>query len=263
MKKTQALFRKLKNQRPNKEIIEIKCCGGLGNRLINLIGGLESAKIRNLAPIISWTVGPSCYAKVSDLFDTSLEIKEEVQNIPNSKTYKHKNQIPKDLDLTSTIEHLLKLKPKREIIDRVSGFIDQHNIDSNVTGLHIRKTDYVEDIDINFWIDTVMAYPSKRYFVCSDEEKVEDRFRPFPNTIVLQKKEYPTKKWKDEPWILKDFYWKGVKKDFNVSRSLTSVIEAFHDLLILSHTDIQDTSKYSTFLHLAKYYKTILDKVMN
>ena len=263
MKKTQALFRKLKGNKPKREIIEIKCAGGLGNRLINLICGLESARISNQEPIISWPTSSACRALSSDLFDSSLQIKEEFQNIKIK--YSKQHQIPKDFNITRTVNHLLKLKPKREIIDKVSGFVDRHNIDSNVIGLHIRKTDFFEDTDVNFWIDAIMSNPSKRYFVCSDSKEEENKFRVFPNVIVLPKTEYVKKRWKDYPWIIDNYddnrYYQG--QQFNVLRSSKSVKEALCDLLILSHTDIKDTNKYSTFLHLAKYYQTILDKVMN
>ena len=256
MKKTQALFRKLKGNKPKREIIEIKCAGGLGNRLINLICGLESARISNQEPIISWPTSSACRALSSDLFDSSLQIKEEFQNIKIK--YSKQHQIPKDFNITRTVNHLLKLKPKREIIDKVSGFVNQYNIDSNVIGLHIRKTDSSEGVDINFWINTILSNPSKRYFVCSDSEAEENKFKYFPNVIVHPKQEYVRKKWRDKPWIYSND--KGYK---NVVRSEESVIEALHDLLILSHTNIQDTNKYSTSLQLAKYYQTILDKVMN
>tara|TARA_X000000950_G_scaffold265180_1_gene339183 strand:- start:23 stop:805 length:783 start_codon:yes stop_codon:yes gene_type:complete len=260
MKKTQALFRKLKNKRLKREIIEIRCGGGLGNRLSTLIGGLEIAKIRNLQPEVIWKPVHSCYAKATSLFDTSLKFNNFGQNI----NIIHSNpKIPEYVDLTSTIQNLLQIKPKKYIIEKVSDFINRYNIDSNVIGIHIRKTDFVEDIDINFWVDTVMSNPSKRYFVCSDEEKVESKFNCFPNVIVHPKKEYVIKRIYDQPWIVKDYEYKGKLLQYNVSRSKQSVMEALCDLLILSHTDIQDTSKYSTFLHLAKYYKTILDKVMN
>ena len=263
MKKTHALFRKLKSKKPKGENIEIKSGGGLGNRLINLIGGLEKAELGNLEPIISWVPTHACRARFSDLFDTSLTIKEEILKLPIK--YSNKSKIPEDFDITRTVNHLLKLKPKREIIDKVSGFVDRHNIDSNVIGLHIRKTDFFEDTDVNFWIDAIMSNPSKRYFVCSDSKEEENKFRVFPNVIVLPKTEYVKKRWKDYPWIIDNYddnrYYQG--QQFNVLRSSKSVKEALCDLLILSHTDIKDTNKYSTFLHLAKYYQTILDKVMN
>lgn len=255
MKKTQSLFRKLKSNKPKREIIEIKCGGGLGNRLVNLICGLESARMKNLEPIISWPTSSACRASSSDLFDSYMKIKEEFQNLKIK--YAKQHQIPNDFDVTRTVNHLLKLKPKREILDKVSGFVNQYNIDSNVLGLHIRKTDSSEEVDVNFWIDTILSNPSKRYFVCSDSEVEENKFKCFPNVIVHPKQEYVRKRWRDKPWIFSN------EEGKNVVRSKESVIEGLHDLLILSHTNIQDTNKYSTFLQLAKYYQTILDKVMN
>ena len=256
MKKTHALFRKLKSKKPKRENIEIKSGGGLGNRLINLIGGLEKAELGNLEPIISWVPTHACRARFSDLFDTSLTIKEEILKLPIK--YSNKSKIPEDFNITRTVNHLLKLKPKREIIDKVSGFVNQYNIDSNVMGLHIRKTDSSEEVDLNFWINTILSNPSKRYFVCSDSEAEENKFKYFPNVIVHPKQEYVRTKWRDKPWIYSND--KGYK---NVVRSEESVIEALHDLLILSHTNIQDTNKYSTFLQLAKYYSSIIKDIMN
>ena len=262
MKKTQALFRKLKNKRLKREIIEIRCGGGLGNRLSTLIGGLEIAKIRNLQPEVIWKPVHSCYAKATSLFDTSLKFNNFGQNI----NIIHSNpKIPEYVDLTSTIQNLLQLRPKKEIIDNVSNFVSQNNIDSNIIGIHIRKTDFSEDIDENFWINVIMSNPSKRFFICSDSQEVENKFASFSNTIIFPKTEYVTKRFADQPWKMKNFSYKerSISYKYNSSRSSRSVIEALCDLLILSHTNIQDTSKGSTFLHLAKYYQTILDKVMN
>ena len=238
--------------------IEIRCGGGLGNRLSTVISGLEIAKICELQPIITWEPSHSCFAKFSDLFDTSIEVKENDENLPILYSIP---QIPEYLNLTSTIQNLLQLKPKREIIGNVTDFVSQNNIDSNVRGLHIRKTDV--DINESTWIDLVSSNPSKRFFICSDSQETENKFTSFPNTIILPKNEYVTKRFNDQPWRMKNFSHKGKSYKFNVSRSSRSVIEALHDLLILSHTDIQTTTEYSTFLHLAKYYKSILDKVMN
>jgi len=238
--------------------IEIRCGGGLGNRLSTIIGGLEIAKICRLQPIISWCPSHSCFAKFSDLFDTSIEVEDDDINLPILYSITH---IPEYLDLTSTIQNLLQLRPKKEIIGNVSNFVSQNNIDSNVIGIHIRKTDY--NINESTWINLVSSNPSKRFFICSDCQKTESKFKSFPNTIILPKTEYVTKRFSDQPWRMKDFLHKGKSYDYNVSRSSRSVIEALHDLLILSHTDIQTTTEYSTFLHLAKYYKSILDKVMN
>ena len=238
--------------------IEIRCGGGLGNRLSTIIGGLEIAKICRLQPIISWCPSHSCFAKFSDLFDTSIEVEDDDTNLPILYSIP---LIPEYLDLTSTIQNLLQLRPKKEIIGNVSNFVSQNNIDSNVIGIHIRKTDY--NINESTWINLVSSNPSKRFFICSDCQETESKFKSFPNTIILPKTEYVTKRFSDQPWRMKGFLHKGKSYNFNVSRSSRSVIEALHDLLILSHTDIQTTTEYSTFLHLAKYYKSILDKVMN
>ena len=238
--------------------IEIRCGGGLGNRLSTIIGGLEIAKICRLQPIISWCPSHSCFAKFSDLFDTSIDVEDDDTNLPILYSIP---LIPEYLDLTSTIQNLLQLRPKKEIIGNVSNFVSQNNIDSNVIGIHIRKTDY--NINESTWINLVSSNPSKRFFICSDCQETESKFKSFPNTIILPKTEYVTKRFSDQPWRMKGFLHKGKSYNFNVSRSSRSVIEALHDLLILSHTDIQTTTEYSTFLHLAKYYKSILDKVMN
>ena len=115
--------------------IEIRCGGGLGNRLSMIIGGLEIAKVRRLKPIITWLPSHSCFAKFFDLFDTSLEVKDKRENLPIVYCIP---DIPEYLDLTRTIQNLLQLRPKKEIIDNVSNFVSQNNIDSNIIGIHIR-----------------------------------------------------------------------------------------------------------------------------
>ena len=238
--------------------IEIRCGGGIGNRLSTVIGGLEIAKICNLQPIINWCPAHSCFAKFYDLFDSSIEVEDDDINLPILYSI---SDIPEYLDLTSVIQNLLQLRPKKKIIDNVSNFVSQNNINSNVIGIHIRKTDC--DTNEGTWIDLVSSNPNKRFFICSDSQETENKFATFSNTIILPKNEYVTKRFSDQPWRMKDFTYKGHPYEFNVSRSTGSIIEALQDLLILSHTDIQTTSEYSSFLHLAKYYNTILEKIMN
>ena len=269
--------------------IDIDCVGGLGNRLSSLIGGLEIANVCELHPVIHWHPSHSCFAKFSDLFDTSLEIKEVsdfadsydfteylsshtvvVPDVPDIlekvKSSKlpilHFNpKIPQYLDIASTVQNLLQLKPKKEIIDNVSCFVSQSNIDSNVIGVHIRKTDH-SDIrktkNERLWYDTVLSHPSQRFFICSDSQETENKFASLSNTIVLPKNEYVTKRFDGQPWRIREG-----KVKYNVSRSSGSVIEALHDLLILSHTNIQTTSRNSSFLHFATYYGSILKDVMH
>ena len=285
--------------------IEISCDAGLGNRLGSIVSGLEVARICNLEPIICWRHSHSCFAKFFDLFETSLEIKENFPDVYDSEedlssytvvepnfdvedgsipigsniiSHNESNilekiksselpilywctEIPEYLDRASTIKNLLQIKPKKQIIDNVANFIEQNKIDSNVIGIHIRKTDKTI-VKEKYWIDVILSNPDKRFFICSDSQKAEDKFRSLPNTILYPKKEYVTKRRDHKPWKI---FKKGKMIKSNTLRSSGSVIEALHDLLILSHTDIQcrHEMKYSTFLHFAKYYNAIIKEIMN
>lgn len=280
--------------------ILIDCGGGLGNRLGALISGLQVAKICNLSPVINWYTDNSCECDFSKLFNTTLEVsklskkeildktknytivatdkhipiygfsnivehnKSTIQKIKSSNSpifYTH-NKLPKYLSVQNTIQNLLDISPRKEIVDNVRNFVDQHKIDSNVVGIHIRKTD-LNLVNEDTYVQTVLNNPNKRFFVCSDSQEAESKFSSFSNVIIQPKKEFVTKLVVDQNWKMKNYIdIAGEQKKYNVQRSANSVIEALQDMLILSHTNIERTSRHSSFLQFAVYYGLIVKEVI-
>jgi len=281
--------------------ILIECGGGLGNRLGGLVSGLQVAEQCNLHPIVNWARHTTCDCDFDELFDTktfyaknikitkdtnpdlsSYDVvrpskwlietnnntvfhdKRTLQNIKNlnNSIYYYSNSIPIYLNGQNTIKKLLEFIPRKEILKKVKKFVSYNNINNSVKGLHIRKTD-LNLVDENKYIPIVRSNTNTRFFICSDSKEAEDKFQPYSNAIIKEKSFYVKKLFDNSAWRFK----KGIDNDgnarkYNVNRSSDSVVEALVDMLILSHTDIEDTSRHSSFLRFSKYYKTLLSDVM-
>lgn len=268
------------------EDIIIDCSGGLGNRLGSLVSGLEVAKLTNKTPVINWRPHNTCDCEFQDLFDSDFKISttltrdllDEKYTVvshqkalygytsvePQDKTavgkikestkpvvYMH-DEIPNYLSTEKTILNLYKFLPTKTICNRVNNFINTNNINKNVTGIHIRKTD-LNLVNEESYIPMVRD-TNDRYFICSDSKSAEEKFFQYPNAITKNKSAY-VEKLVDDKWRPKQFHdVNGDPGKYNVNRSKESVIEAYEDLLILSHTNLLRTSRKSSFLKFAFYY---------
>tara|TARA_E500000081_G_scaffold138634_1_gene154196 strand:- start:356 stop:1171 length:816 start_codon:yes stop_codon:yes gene_type:complete len=267
--------------------IMIECRGGLGNRLGSLVSGLQVAKQCNLTPMINWTRHNTCDCPFEDLFQTNIDVfsilnhdldlyttvshqgatdikhnKRTISNIleSNKPIFYFNDEIPKYLDPTITTKNLLQFKPKRQILDNVKNFVSTNQIDNNTQGLHIRKTD-LDLVNEDSWIPIVEKNPKQKFFVCSDSKHAEEKFSKYSNVVTKSKSSY-VEKFIDDKWKTSFFDADGNKARYNVNRSRDSVIQALEDLLILSHTDIQRTSRHSSFLRFAFFYKNLLKEIM-
>ncbi len=267
--------------------ILIECRGGLGNRLGSLVSGLEVSKQCGLVPYINWTKHNTCDCAFEDLFETNIEVfsilkhdlnrysvvsHQSTPNIPHNKRtlsnirqsakpifYEH-DEIPKYLEPLLTIRNLLRVLPKKEIRTNVKDFVQEHNIDDSVKGLHIRKTD-LNLVNEDSWLPVVKENPNQKFFVCSDSKTAEEKFAKFPNVITKSKTSY-VEKYIDDTWKTSFTDADGNPARYNVNRSRDSVIQALEDLLILSHTTIERTSRKSSFLRFAFFYKSLLKEMM-
>lgn len=273
-----------------RDTIYILADGGLGNRLACTVGGLITADRLNLQPVICWPSNNWCGAFFQDLFDTqgrehnTLGIRDLFHEWADRVFLIHENQIgaslrhvvghgingeksaqdlgkdvvfysarvPGHLPHDTVIDQIRNLRPNKDISAAVQRFVDQHNIDQSVVGIHMRKTDNY-NIDDEHWFSYVQDRPQQRFFVCSDEQATEQRFAKLPNVIVHEKTYYVEKlqegPWRQEALTDPD----GRVFPNNVNRGRESVIQAWIDLQILSWTSMASTTKKSSFAQFARW----------
>lgn len=274
----------------------IFCDGGLSNRLNTLIFALILKNKFKGDWAISWPVNNWCGAKFDTLFSVDMPVYEHPLAYfkDNEKDYiliMHENQIdfkedlikyqkdfnnyqqyenllcsekpiiyyhhliPSFADSNDISEGLSFLKIKPEILVKAYSFCVHNKINESVLGLHIRKTDFGNAVDDEI-LYKIASNSDHKFFVCSDDAVVNDRFSKLMNCFVFKKKYFPEK-------MIDHTHWNGATTDdqgrvynFNINRPAQSVSEALVDLLILSKTTHILTSN-STFLRMSMIFKSI------
>lgn len=157
--------------------------------------------------------------------------------------------IPKD-EIYNTINELFYVD---FIQTQVDNFILNNFDNYEYYGIHIRMTDFtpIEIFDIDSFYKLVQDAANKKFFICSDERQVEDKFSQLPNAYSYSKREYTTKLDPSKDWQSPYTDNDGRYSVFNVERSKISVIDAIIDFLILSKSNIIKTGNHSTFLKMA------------
>lgn len=153
-------------------------------------------------------------------------------------------------DLSIALQHL-RINPL--IYAKAASFCNQHQIDQQVIGLHIRKTDFGSRVNDDTLYHLVQSN-TNRFFVCSDDQETNYRFSLLPNCIVFPKTSFPEKLSPSLDWNIAFLDNQGEIADYNINRPETSIIEALIDLLILSNTNLVETSS-STFLRMAMIFR--------
>lgn len=161
--------------------------------------------------------------------------------------------IPPCLPAAEIAGQVRALHIRRDILARAEGFLRTHRLGrrtGDFVGVQIRKTDFgsagANDAQL---FDLVRQAPQQRFFVCSDDKDVEQRFAALPNVVVFDKRAHVAKR-VDGGWNALNTDHSGRAYAFNVERSGASVEDALVDLLILSRAQIVKTSN-STFLNTA------------
>ena len=190
-------------------------------------------------------------------FENSLHAIEEIRKL-NSDALFSCAKLPKSYarDSEDISKYLKSLGIAKSIRSAVEKFVIENKIDKTVRGVHIRKTDSKNHVDENIVFENIKNSPQQRYFICSDDKSIEDKFITLSNVIIFPKSTYVEK--------LQDGHWRdnvtddaGRKIVFNMNRPKQAMIEAFVDMLILSKTKIDRLSK-STFRGMAERYQGIL-----
>ncbi len=251
----------------------IYCDGGFGNRYGTLLGGLFIARLHNLRPIINWRETSQCRASFNDIFENEQQFSiinsplEEFNEyvlimhdnfikgkafysanafstfwslgkitIDEDKLLYNNNWLPRCMNESEFLSVGNSLNFKKDIQNSADDFAKETLINVNVTGVHLRATDFnvsVPNFSREFVI--IMENPDTRYFVLSDDKTIENKFNQFENVVVRKKVFYVEKVNETSTWCN------------NIERSRESVIESLIDLLILSKTKIL-TNSTSTFL---------------
>lgn len=262
--------------------IYILADGGLGNRLAGTAAGLITADRLGYQPVICWPTNNWCGCAFQDLFDpemfehNNLGIKELFHEWTDRVFMIHENQtnarlkhafshgisaerealtldqdvvfftakVPAYLPIEQVPSALARLVTKSNLQAIIQDFCVQHNIDLQVQGLHLRKTDCVK-LEEDRWYEHVRRHSGGRFFVCSDDKDTEQRFQEFSNVVVFPKTHY-VEKLQQGPWR-QEKITDGDGRVFpnNVNRTRESVIQAWIDLQILSQTTIVGTTKSS------------------
>jgi hypothetical protein len=270
--------------------IHIYCDGGFGNRFNGLVAGLLIAQAADLKPVVVWPLNNWCGASFTELFDAEAAVTEnelltyvpqkdkfqffmtedhlkmgvdnqsplQTSTLEQAQSYLkscdkdvffHTPLIPGFLDLTAVKLMVNQLPIKAHIVSTARAFIADKGL-TEFFGIHIRKTDFGNNGSDDENLFTLLSNcPQKKFFVCSDDAGVEARFSTLPNVSIYTKRAY-VETLVDGDWNTLTADHSGRVYASNVTRSATSVEDAVIDLLILSYSQIVDTSK-STFRNSA------------
>lgn len=271
----------------------VLCDGGLSNRFNALIFALVLRRKFGGHWRISWPVNNWCGARFHELFQCDIPVDERnIDDYKASQAehllLMHENQvnfapehllinrhftgyadyekhlssgrscvyynslIPNFASFEELRDALQDLQPNADVARRALTFCQQHGIDRQVQGLHIRKTDFGDRVNDEALFQQVQA-SAARFFVCSDDAQVNQRFAALPQCVVFEKTTFPLKMVDGAGWNQWTQDASGRQFPFNITRPATAVVEGLIDQLILSKTAIVSTSN-STFLHTAKFF---------
>ena len=191
---------------------------------------------------------PSSFGSLSELMDY---IKIEGSNKDNI-VYNH-DAIPKyAYGEGGSLQRIVKsLEFTEGITSRTEVFLQHYN--EEFSGIHLRNTDFYgpDKPKYDKLEEMVKDNPDTHYFICSDDQELEERFTAHANAFAFPKNKYVEKLTDDGHWRATIEGPDGEEYAFNIERSDESVIEAMVDLLVLSKSTIIPTSE-STFLKTAQ-----------
>lgn len=274
--------------------IYIHCDGGFGNRYNVLLSGLFLAKTFNLHPIVIWKENNWCGAGFHDLFDVDQEVYDDFNHLTffnEHDTFNliHENQfgqklsfispfalnsievvrsyltthdkdiffytnlIPRWIDLNVVYESII---PSLEFVPDICEEVDKfrNTLPETYYGVHIRKTDFLNEMNDDSVYEFVKTNTDKTFFVCSDDEETEKRFTELQNAFSYPKTSY-VEKLVDGTWNDRIVDSTGNAHNFNVNRPKESVRQAIVDLLLLSYSNLVNTNMRSTFLQIALHFQ--------
>lgn len=161
--------------------------------------------------------------------------------------------VPAFISEEEVVQQVRQLRLQSSLAHTATRFLAEHNLGRSVgdfIGVQIRKTDFgAHGADDAALHGIVQRTGSQRFFVCSDDADVEQRFSALPN-VAIHRKCAHVEKLIEGGWNAVTVDRSGRHYPFNVNRGRASVEAAVVDLLILSRSRIVLTSG-STFLRTA------------
>ena len=161
--------------------------------------------------------------------------------------------IPGFIDAATVLAQVRALRLRAGLVARAEEFLRSQQIGAlhgDFFGVQIRKTDFgANGADDNNLFELISQRPMQRFFVCSDDKAVEQRFGALPQVAIFPKRAH-VEKLVDGQWTTVTADHSGRLYPCNVNRGAASVEDAVVDLLILSRSQIIKTSN-STFLNTA------------
>jgi hypothetical protein len=144
-----------------------------------------------------------------------------------------------------------QLNFQQRILDTANAVINDHCADQEFFGIHLRCTDHAKIINFDDYLNKVANAPNSKFFICSDNVEVENKFMQYPNVFKYDKTSY-VEKLVEGGWDTVITDSTGANFPYNVNRSSESVVQAMVDLVILSRSTLIETDFRSTFLQTAK-----------
>ena len=272
------------------KILLIYCDGGLANRINSLLSGLVLTRLAGAQPLVLWPRNNRCDVAFEDIFipnhlalQTSLPALVSFDR--NLTLWLHENDYgfsgelvamrgmtdlaqfyqalarsgPSVLFSENSVlpwlpdalvqAALLELRFRPEIVQRALSIIARESR-AGYFGIHLRATDFTSPPPVTEMFALVQTNRDKRFFVCSDNPELEQKFSREPNVFIHEKSAYVEKR--DEGG------WRGAYLDSdglpytsNINRTSDSVLQAAVDLLLLTGSTTIKTSA-SSFLALAE-----------
>ena len=190
---------------------------------------------------------------ISPLSIKTLEELGQTTHSSNKPIFLHTPLIPSYLPTDLIYKSINKLHFNEEYSARTEQFLEKNTLD-NFYGIQIRKTDFgPHGADDKNLFELIQAAPAHRFFVCSDDREIEEKFKQLPNVVIYPKEAY-VEKMKSGDWLDLTADFSGRVYPCNINRNEASVRDAIVDLMILSHSQIVRTSG-STFLSAALLLK--------
>ena len=175
------------------------------------------------------------------------------------------NMIPAFIPQELTLEILTMLKFQKNILERVDEIISKwHAV--TIYGIHLRATDYPGAQRIEPIFKFVSDMSDAMFFICSDDEQVEQIFTSLPNVCLNNKKSQCKKKDVEQAWFSQQ---PDGSYHYNIVRDADVVFDGLVDLLLLSRTrmlcqpDIGSTYWYVALLLNKLWRKGDLFQVEN
>lgn len=279
-----------------KNKLYILCDHGLGNRIGCLVGGIKSAQLMNMEPIICWPMNNWCHCDFYDLFNFNITVADNEFSLMLAAQI-HELELPyffistfdgtisKDIHghTLETLQLIASLKkdaiyancktPKHYVSKKeVADILSSMTINPDIL---IRVKEYCNQNNINASViglhlrktDTgSLANEEEIYQLVSNSKEVR-YFLCSDNketedrfvalgNVMVYPKVSSVTKLIEGDWRDSVVDNTGRYSLFNVNRPKQQIIEAFVDLLILSRTQVQRQSK-STFRAIAERYSGI------